>query len=172
MLVQEGDFGFVYNGDQSKFSKAVAIVMGSEWTHSFTCVGTLNSLDMLGETCDSEVVVNRLDRYLDGRKIIIFRLRNTTKEIRNTMVNAVLKSLGFPYGFRKFFAMGLRRLLKRVYIKIKVWFTGEKVCCDLVYDMLDSVDNPLRFIERGDTEDLYQAVIKYPEYFEVIYVNQ
>jgi hypothetical protein len=78
MNSQSGDFGFVYNGANNWFSRAVAIIMGSPWTHSFTCIGKMHGVPMVLETSDTEVVVNRLDRYLDGRPIKLYRIVNVT----------------------------------------------------------------------------------------------
>lgn len=168
MNSQSGDFGFVYNGKTNLFSRAVAWFMKSQWTHSFNCIGKVDGIPMVLETCDTEVVINRLDRYLDGRPIKLFRIVGVSYEQRQIMKAALYKHLGKPYGFKRFLYMGLRRLLKRIGINIKLRFNDEKVCCDLVFDMLSSIDNPLQLVERGDTEELYQMVLKFPKFFEEV----
>lgn len=168
MNSQSGDFGFVYNGQNNLFSRAVAWFMKSQWTHSFNCIGKLDGIPMVLETCDTEVVINRLDRYLDGRPIKLFRIRNVTPDQRTIMKAALYKHLGKPYGFKRFLHMGFRRLLKRIKVNIDLRFNDEKVCCDLVYDMLSSIQGPLQNVKRGDTEDLYQMVLKFPKFFEEV----
>lgn len=168
MNLQAGDIGFVYNGKGNWFSKTVAWFMKSQWSHSFIVLGKIHGVVMVLETSDFEITINRMSRYQDGRPLKIYRRSNELNDAEKyILLTSTFPLLGKIYGYRKFLFMGLRRLLMRLKMLVKMRFNNDMVCCDVVMHAYKYVESSIKEVKDIDTEELFQIVSNSKDFKEV-----
>lgn len=144
-------------------SKAIAKVMGSEWSHSGLIYDVSGREPYTFETTSLETTVQFFNDYVNNPNISyeVWSPIEATDEQRLQICEDAKKTNETPYGIMQFISLGLRRLLMRVGIKMPNFIRQGQVCCHVVFKgynkkgfgEISEVDP-----ESKDTEELKQMI--------------
>jgi hypothetical protein len=160
MTPRPADIGFVRTykngGISGFFSRLLAKIMGSRWSHAFLVVDDKTTV----ETDMKSVHLDHVeDHMFNPDKVCeIWRLKNTTDNEKTWIVSNSLNNLGRPYSYALMLALGIRILFKR---KIDTPWKWGIVCHGVPISGYAKSSIPHFFGLKGhelDTEEFYKLV--------------
>lgn len=160
-MFNKGDIFFLIH-KQNLISKAIAWVMGSQWSHTGLIYEVTTERIYTLETTDFEVTHRQLSDYLgsDEVKMEIWTPIGIPFSEKIEIVNEANKKRGEVYGYLQLISFAVKRFFFLLGANIKNFFRQGVVCCGVVlYGYQKSSIKELHLDpESIDAEELYKIV--------------